>query len=258
MAIPSALLEGGGDKMLPLVFDDTGENKAALWKAIGVHTINAEDFAHVGVATHEDAATWAAGDPVVVIAGYEGTTVRGLLADATGRLIPRPQAVYNNGGSNAFAHPQIIARETLNSEEIGWLAVGSHVESGTFAPSDAVTVIAGIDAAGTTAYGFLVDDTGGVRPGTYGLGGNDHVNIAVSGTAIQLGTNTCRRVKIAADNNNAGAIYIGDSAVTNDEVDATGGYQLDASQQVEFDIANTDLLYINGADTDGIGFIWLT
>jgi len=57
--------------------------------AIGTKDVSTdtEDAAWHGIATHTDGATFAASDGVVVAAGLDGTTVRKLLVDSTGRLL---------------------------------------------------------------------------------------------------------------------------------------------------------------------------
>lgn len=183
MAIPAALLEGSGDKMLPLIWDDGGTNTPALFKAIYVHDLNGEDAAHMGIATHEDGDLWAAGGPVVLMGVEDGTTVRSLAGNSTGELI--------------------------------------------------------------------------VAKPSYTFGGNGHANVSVTGTAVQLAANACSRVIIAADNDNAGAVYIGGATVTNNEA-ATGGLQLDAGQHITLDVTNTNVVYINGTSGEGVGYIFLT
>lgn len=183
MAIPAALLEGNGDKLLPLIWDDSGTNRAALFKAVYQHDLNGEDAAHMGIGTHIDGDSWSAGGPVVLMAVEDGSNVRSLAGNSTGELI-------------------------------------------VAAPS-------------------------------YTFGGNAHANVSVTGTAVQLASNACKRVIIAADNDNSGAIYIGGSGVTNDEA-ATGGLQLDAGQQLTLDVTNTNVVYINGTSGEGVGYIYLT
>lgn len=57
--------------------------------AVGTKDISTdtEDAGWQGVATHVDGATFAASDGVGVVAGVDGTTVRKVLVDASGRLI---------------------------------------------------------------------------------------------------------------------------------------------------------------------------
>lgn len=184
MTVPAAILEGNGDKMLPLVWDDSGTNQPAMFKAIYQHDLNGEDAAHMGIATHEDGDTWAAGGPVVLMAGEDGTNVVSLAANATGQIVT--------------AHP---------------------------------------------AYTF---------------GGNGHIEVASGGTAVQGASNACSRVIITGDVDNATAVYIGDSAVTNDTTASTGGLQLGAGEVMVLDIANTNSIWVNGATGVGAAFIYLT
>jgi len=49
MAIPNAPLEGAGDKMMFVVWDNTGTNAAAILRAYRKATLNATDVAEMGV-----------------------------------------------------------------------------------------------------------------------------------------------------------------------------------------------------------------
>jgi hypothetical protein len=169
--------------MLPLIWDDSGTSRPAMFKAIYQHDLNGEDAAHMGIGTHIDGDTWAAGGPVVLLGVEDGSTVRSVAGNSTGELI-------------------------------------------TAAPS-------------------------------YTFGGNAHANVSVTGTAVQLASNACKRVIIVADNDNSGAIYIGSATVTNDEA-STGGAQLDAGMQLTLDVTNTNVVYINGTSGEGVGYIYLT
>ena len=79
--------------------------------------------------------------------------------------------------------------------------------------------------------------------------------IVVTGTAVQLGTNTLLNgVIITAASANVATITIGTSAVTN-TVDGTGnGYILAAGASISFAVNNTNVLYINGTAEDIISF----
>src|SRR5687768_14682588 len=95
MAIPNAPLEGAGDKILFGVYNNAGTNAAALIHAIVTKTLNSEIIGWLATATHADLATFAAGDAVVLQAGYDGTLVRKVLVDTSGRHIIAGEVVDN-------------------------------------------------------------------------------------------------------------------------------------------------------------------
>lgn len=95
MAIPNAPLEGAGDKILFGVYNNAGANAAALIHAVVTRTLNTETIGWLATATHADLATFAAGDPVALAAGYDGTLVRKMLVDASGRQIVSGEIVDN-------------------------------------------------------------------------------------------------------------------------------------------------------------------
>lgn len=95
MTVPAAPLEANGDKVLFLVYDNTGSNAAALIRAIAQGTLNAETVAHMAVATQVDGATHGASAPLVMIGGSDGTVTRKALVDASGRLLIGGEVVDN-------------------------------------------------------------------------------------------------------------------------------------------------------------------
>lgn len=133
MTIPSAPLEGGGSKVFFGVYDNAGANAAALMRAIVTRTLNGETVGWQGVASHADLATFAAGDPVHLGAGYDGTLVRKMLVDASGRQVVsgasaigaavagNPVLVGGSDGTNAryilldTSGRQIIAGEVVDN-----------------------------------------------------------------------------------------------------------------------------------------------
>ena len=87
MAVPPAPTEGGGDKILFVVYDNTGTTAAALLRALDpVDNGNGDVVAHLAVASHVDGASLLGGDPVVLVAGSDGSTILKLLTDAAGAL----------------------------------------------------------------------------------------------------------------------------------------------------------------------------
>lgn len=79
--------------------------------------------------------------------------------------------------------------------------------------------------------------------------------IAVSGTAVQLGSNaTPNGVVVTALSSNGASITVGGSGVTN-TVDGTGnGYIIEPGGSGAFAVTNTNALYINGFIGDIVSF----
>ena len=264
MAIPIALTEGAGDKMLPLVYDNAGSNAPAAWRAIVPRTINASPLAHVGVATHGNGATIASDDPVVLIAGADGTTARRFAVDSGGRLIMRPSggAYDAGGGVNGFGHPRLIARATQNSEEVGWEGIATHQDGATWVTPGGIVVLGGHDPVANTVKKAIVDPAGRQRTHEdYVLGGQGHLNVT-AGTAVALraASTPFRKVRVVADHDNAVTVFLGLAGVTADEAAATGGYQLRPNVPVEWSGAgNLNAVMINGTSAAaGVSFLWWT
>ena len=257
MTVPAALTELGGDKLLGPMYDNGGANAFAVLRGIVSRTQNGNPVAALQIGTHGDGGTIVAGDAVVLIAGIDGTTVRKVLVDASGRQISRPMLVYNSGGNNAFAHPRTIGQGTLNSEAVGHLAVGSHADGATFVDSDPVSLIAGTQSGGTTIRRLLTDASGNLKTDTaLTFGGSGATAVAVTGTRVALrATLAVREVRIKAHPANANVLYVGGSTVTADTTAATGGYQLSAGQEILIRVADLATVYING--TAGQGCSWL-
>jgi hypothetical protein len=82
----AAPTEVNGDKILFVVYDSTGVNTSALLRGIAVATQNAEEIAHLAVASHQSGDADGGTEPLVLAAGSDGSTVLHLLTDAAGRL----------------------------------------------------------------------------------------------------------------------------------------------------------------------------
>src|SRR5688500_1753405 len=95
MANPNAPLEGAGDKILFAIYNNAGANAAALIHAVVTRTLNTETIGWLATATHADLATFVAGDAVVLQAGYDGTLVRKVLVDTSGRTLVGGEVVDN-------------------------------------------------------------------------------------------------------------------------------------------------------------------
>jgi hypothetical protein len=256
MAIPNALTEGAGDKMLPLLYDDAGSNAAAAWRGVVMRVLNGSPVAYLGVGSHPDAGAWEAGDPVTVAGAVEGTTVRKLVADSSGRLIIRPLGAYDSGGTNVFGHPRLVAGAALNGEQVGWLGTATNADAAAFAASGGVVVGAGVD--GSTVRKHVADTVGRLLVSDrLTFGGNGATTVSVTGTAVALrASTTCRRVQIRAHSGNANTLYIGTSGVLASTDATNGGYQLAGGGSVVIDVTNLDLVFVNGTAGQGCSYIW--
>lgn len=262
MAIPTALTEGAGDKMLPLVYDNAGTNAAAVWRSVVTRTINGSPLGHVGVGTHPDAATWTAADPIVVMGGVDNTVVRKLAVDASGRLVGRPAGIYDaGGGNNAYGHARLVAGTAVNGEQYGWQGVATHQDGvAGFTAPQGIVVIGGYDGANVRK--LLSDTVGRVRTyEDYTLAGQGHLNVvAGTATALRAASTPFRKIRIIADGDNAVPVFLGVAGVTADETGATGGYQLRANVDVEWSGAgNLNAVFINGTSAlAGVSFLYWT
>lgn len=80
--------------------------------------------------------------------------------------------------------------------------------------------------------------------------------IAVTGTAVQLGSNTLENgVIITAKSSNTGNIKVGGSGVTNTETGAGNGYILEPGASISVAASNTNVLYVNGTAGDIVSFL---
>ena len=96
----------------------------------------------------------------------------------------------------------------------------------------------------------------GFAPNLYGAAPIvGQVKVAITGTAVQFGSNTLLNgVIVTAASGNAAAVTLGGSTVTN-TVDGTGnGYVLAAGASVSFALDNTNRIYVNGTANDFISF----
>lgn len=87
----------------------------------------------------------------------------------------------------------------------------------------------------------------------YGVVGVGSATVASAGTAVQLASNSCKRVYITAHEangelTNGGLIVVGGSTVVATSASRTG-VGIYAGQTLPFLVSNTNLLYINSLDT---------
>lgn len=81
------------------------------------------------------------------------------------------------------------------------------------------------------------------------------VIIAVTGTAVQLGDNALvNGVIVAAHVDNAEAMMVGGSGVTNVETGSGNGFILEPGAMVSFAIDNSNDLFVNGNINDILSF----
>lgn len=116
--------------------------------------------------------------------------------------------------------------------------------------------------AGAKAAAVAVVDAAGNQITSFGGSGalastplNGQAKIAVTGTAVQLGSNVLSNgVIVSAKSTNAALIVVGAAAVAN-TVDGTGnGYLLAAGASASWAVSNTNVLYINGTAGDIVSF----
>lgn len=96
-----------------------------------------------------------------------------------------------------------------------------------------------------------------IRPTLFTLSGQSVKLVTATGTAVAIGSSVVAAVAmIKARRANAGTVYMGTSAVTNDETPATGGFQLDPGDAIVVSGTNLSTLYVNGTAGDGVTVLW--
>lgn len=258
MAIPAAPTEANGDKISFLTYDSGGGiNAAAVMRAVAQKSVNSADLAWLGIATHADAATWAANDGVVAIAGYDatGTAIRKLLADTTGRLILRPLGGYDAGGSNGFGHPLLLGHATVHGEEMGYVGIASHVVGGAVAVGNP-GVLPVFSAGGTSVAGIADTDGRQITSSGYAFGGQR--TWASTTTTQASGPNVpARLAKLKAMS--SGTTYLGITGVTADSDATHGGWELAQNEVVDIDgITNLNDIFIIGATARTVKVLFWT
>lgn len=102
MALANPPTTPNGSKVFAGHYDNTGANAQAVIRAIKTVTVNSEVMAHLGIATHAEDANWAAGDPIVVIGGVEGTDIVPLPIETVAAAIgTKGLPVMGSDGTNA-------------------------------------------------------------------------------------------------------------------------------------------------------------
>lgn len=96
-----------------------------------------------------------------------------------------------------------------------------------------------------------------VRPTLFTPMGSGVTLLSATGTRAMIRSATPTGIAIIkARRANVGTVYLGTSAVTNDESSTTGGLQLDPGDFVVVSGTNLGDLYINGTAGDGISYAW--
>ena len=163
MALPNPLIStGNSSKLFPIVYDVGGVNTAAVVKAVRVTPVNGENMGHMGVATHAQGTAWAAGDPVVVVVGLDGTTLRPLLVNSSGGL--------TINGSVSITGTVTVATHAVTQS--GTWNVGLSAGANNIGDVDILTIAAGTNTIGGTMdtgwdnlgrppfQGFQIDQAG--------------------------------------------------------------------------------------------------
>lgn len=270
MTLPSAPVEGGGDKLIPLIEDQgSGTLVVAAFRAIarGVSSNSSDALAHLGVASHKDAQAWVASDPVMVVAGHNGGspgTVRKLQVDDAGRQVIRPPLLYTGP---SYAEIRSVGNAAISGIQTAWMGVATHVDGATFVQAtDGVLVLAGVVQSGNAVKDLAADTSGRLSQydGLVWAPTNTlHVDVAAgpNRAALKGSSTPARRVRIKADAANANTIYVGGSTVTADENVTTGGFPLSAGQEVTLDLGvagDLNVVYIHGTAGQGAHAIWWT
>lgn len=262
MAVPTAPTEAGGDKVLFLTHDVGGTNTPGIFRGVVPRTVNGTVLSYAGIATHADAQAFVSGDPVVLAGVWEAGspgTVRKMLGDASGRVVVRPPGAYDaGGGANGFGHPTLVAKATVNGEDVGWLGVGSHADGATYSGTQPVTVIGGVYS--TTAKKAISDSDGRlITDRGHTFGGNGHQAVTGSVATALRSTTACRKVLIKADSTNAGVVYVGIASVTANTTGNTGGFQMAPTDPpITVEVADLASVYIHGTNGYGVSYLWWT
>lgn len=147
MALPNPPTTPNGSKLFAVTYDAAGTNTAAPAKSVKQTVVNTETLGHMGVGTHKDTDTYAAGDAVVLLAGVNGTDIVPISCETDGD-------VHIHDGGNSITVDGTVGVS-------GTVTVGTHAvtQSGTWT----VGLTAGGDvdiltiAAGTTTIGATLD-----------------------------------------------------------------------------------------------------
>lgn len=115
-----------------------------------------------------------------------------------------------------------------------------------------------VGADGSVALGAGTAAIGKVDHTTSGLVNGKKV-VAVTGTAVVLGSASAKWVTVFAYRANSADVYVGGSTVDNSAVRDTGvGLPLAAGEKFTFPVDNIGDLYVNGTAGDGVRFVYGT
>jgi len=145
MTVPSAPTEGGGSKILFVMYDNAGTNAAAILKAIATETMNSETVGYLAVATHTDGEADGGSEPGVLIMGTDGSNVYPLTVDSSGRLVVMGAAAHGGTAVGNVVRIGGVYRTSdpsLANNQIGDLSIDSagRVEIVGAAADDAAAV----------------------------------------------------------------------------------------------------------------------
>lgn len=136
--------EADGDKILFVVWDNSGVNAEALLRAINKITQNGEPLAHLAVATHKNTDVDGGYEPLVLVGGSDGSNIRELRVDSSSSLVVTGAGTPGSGDGNAF---------TVQGDPAGTPVPISDSEAPTTFPSFSVVDITSETTLWTPASG---------------------------------------------------------------------------------------------------------
>jgi hypothetical protein len=128
--------EADGDKILFVVWDNSGVNAEALLRAINEVTLNGEPVAHLGVASHKSSDTDSGYEPLMLVGGSDGLVIRELRVSSYGTLLVGGAGTPGTGDGNVI---------TVQGDPLGVPIPTSDSEAPTTFPS-----FSGIDITSET------------------------------------------------------------------------------------------------------------
>lgn len=170
MALPNPPTTPDTSKLHYLMYDNATVNTASIWHAVHTETLNSETIGWAAIGTHEDGDADAAGQPLVLIAGSDGSNILPVAIDATGNL----QVDIVSGGAAGVQYTEGDVDATITGTAILWedaadtlvtvnaskplpvkLAANSGVDVGD------VDVLSVVPGTGATNLGKAIDSPSG-------------------------------------------------------------------------------------------------
>jgi hypothetical protein len=136
-----------GSKLFALTYQSGAANVNAVPRSVREATINAQTYGHMGVGTHKDTDTYAAGDAVVLGAALNGTDVVPLVCNASGH------ASINDGGNSLTVDGTVGVSGTVTVAthavtQSGTWNVGLNAGTNNIGDVDILSIAAGTNTIG--------------------------------------------------------------------------------------------------------------